>query len=138
VVLAEDNAGMAEQLKALLGAEHDVVDVVRDGLALVRAVEASRPDVIVADIAMPGLSGLAAAQAIVARDPAARIVFVTVQDEATVIRTALSGPARGYVVKADAGEELPSAMRAVLAGGRYVSSSARAALEGPRALGGAP
>lgn len=130
VVLAEDNAGMAEQLKALLGAEHDVVEVVRDGLALVRAVEASRPDLIVSDIAMPGLSGLAAAQAIAARHPDTRIVFVTVRNEATVIRTALSGGARGYVVKTDAGEELLTAVRAVLAGGRYVSSSGRTALEG--------
>jgi DNA-binding NarL/FixJ family response regulator len=87
--------------------------------------------VIVSDIAMPGLSGLAAARVIVAQYPEARIVFVTVQDEGAVIRKALSDGARGYVVKGDAGDELPSAVRMVLAGGQYVSSSARAALRVP-------
>lgn len=79
---------------------------------------------------MPGLDGLAAAQAIVAQHPEARIVFVTVRDDGVLIRKALSKGARGYVVKADAGDELSSAVRTVLAGGRYVSASARAALEG--------
>jgi len=131
VVLAEDNPAMAGQLGELLGSEYDVVEVVRDGHALVAAVEAWRPDVIVSDIAMPGLSGLAAARVIVARHPEARIVFVTVQDEGAVIRKALSDGARGYVVKDDAGDELPSAVRMVLAGGQYVSSSARAVLKVP-------
>lgn len=57
-------------------------------------------------------------------------MFVTVRDDGVLIRKALSKGARGYVVKADAGDELSNAVRTVLAGGRYVSASARAALEG--------
>jgi DNA-binding NarL/FixJ family response regulator len=129
VVLAEDNAAMAGQLTALLRSECDVVAIVQDGQALIDAVEAWHPDVIVSDVAMPGLGRLAAARVIVARHPAARIVFVTVRNEGAVIRKALSEGARGYVVKGDAGDALPGAVRTVLADGRYVSSSARAALE---------
>lgn len=129
VVLAEDNPAMAGQLATLLRSECDVVAMVQDGQALIEAVEAWHPDVIVSDIAMPGLSGLAAARIIVTRDPEARIVFVTVRSEVAVIRKALSEGARGYVVKGDAGDALPGAVRTVLAGGHYLSSSARAALE---------
>jgi heat shock protein HslJ len=61
VVLADDRAAMARQLQALLKPSCDILQVVADGAALVAAVEALGPDVIVTDIAMPRLSGLAAA-----------------------------------------------------------------------------
>ena len=130
VVLAEDHPVMAQHLRALLASEHEVIDIVQDGRALIETVEACRPDVVVCDIAMPGLSGLAAARVLLDRDPEARIVFVTVRDERAVIRKAMSGGARGYVVKCDAGDELPGAVRTVLGGGYCVSFTARAALEG--------
>ena len=75
-VLAEDHEGVAEQLRKLLAPEFDVVATVADGHALVQAVEATRPDVVVADIVMPGLDGIAATAAILASRPAARVVLV--------------------------------------------------------------
>ncbi len=54
---------------------------VQDGLALVSAAERLSPDVIVSDISMPGLDGIAAATVILRKNPAARIIFVTVQDD---------------------------------------------------------
>jgi DNA-binding NarL/FixJ family response regulator len=129
IVLAEDHVVIARQLRRLLSSEFDVIDTVADGLALLTSVEACWPDVIVTDIAMPGaINGLAAAQTILAGHPDARIVFVTIRDEPSVIRTALSRGALGYVMKCDAGDELSVAVRTILAGGRYVSTSARAAL----------
>jgi DNA-binding NarL/FixJ family response regulator len=125
VVLAEDHVPMASQLRALLAPAYDVVQTVGDGAALVEAVEAQRPDLIVSDITMPGLSGLAAARAILAGHPMARIVFVTVRDEASVVRAALQCGVLAYVVKVDVGEELLSAVRAAAAGEQYVSTSAR-------------
>jgi DNA-binding NarL/FixJ family response regulator len=132
VVLAEDHLVIARQLRTLLASEFDVIDAVEDGMALLKSVDACWPDVIVSDIAMPGaINGLNAADSILTQHPDARIVFVTIQDEPSVIRTAMSRGALGYVMKCDAGDELPIAVRAALEGHRYVSTSARAALEQP-------
>jgi DNA-binding NarL/FixJ family response regulator len=128
VVLAEDHAAVAEQLRGLLSIDYEVLATVSDGQALVRAAKAMSPDVIVADVGMPGLDGLAAVSAIVEQQPGARVVFVSVRDDAAVIRHALAIGALGYVWKADAGEELGPAVRASLAGHRYVSTHARAVL----------
>jgi DNA-binding NarL/FixJ family response regulator len=129
VVLAEDHPAMATELHELLSTAYDVVDVVHDGAALVAATRQAVPDAIVCDIAMPRVNGLVAAASILATRPDARIVFVTVQDSRTVIRKAIDGGARGYVVKSDAGHELVAAVRTALEGGVYVSTTARRRLE---------
>jgi DNA-binding NarL/FixJ family response regulator len=127
-VLAEDHAAVAEQLRELLATEYEVVQIVGDGRALVETVKAHPPDVIVADVGMPVVDGLAAARAILDAQPEARIVFVSVRDEPTLIRNALSSGALAYVIKADAGEELVPAVRSSLEGRRFLSASAQAVL----------
>ena len=64
LLLAEDHARVAEELRGLLAAEFDVVATVADGNALLRAVDDYHPDVIVTDIVMPGLDGIAATVAL--------------------------------------------------------------------------
>ncbi len=120
---------MATELHALLGTDYDVVDVVQDGAALIEAATRVRPDAIVCDIAMPGVTGLTAAVSILAMQPDARIVFVTVLDSRAVVRRALNTGARGYVLKCDAGHELVAAVRTAIHGGSYLSTNARMALE---------
>ena len=71
---------MAQHLRALLDPDYDV-QVVPDGRALMAAVEFYMPDVIISDIAMPGISGLAAARNIRTAHPEARIIFISVLDE---------------------------------------------------------
>jgi DNA-binding NarL/FixJ family response regulator len=122
---------MAQRLRALLEPSCDIVESVEDGSSLVAAVAAFQPDVIVSDIAMPGMSGLAAARIILAGQPGARIVFVTIRDEPSVVRAALQCGVLAYVLKGDAGDELVTAVRAAVAGRQYVSTNARAALGGP-------
>ena len=119
---------MAEHLRSLLG--DYAVDIVSDGQGLIAAVNANVPDIIISDIGMPGISGLAAAREILAVHPNARIIFVSVRDEPAIVRKAIDEGAAGYVVKSDAGDELLDAVQTVLDGGHYVSSSARAALRG--------
>jgi DNA-binding NarL/FixJ family response regulator len=126
-MLADDHA--SRQLRALLTAEFEIVATLKEGSGLMQAVEAYKPDVIVSDIAMPGLTGLAAARLVLARYPDARIVFVTVRDEPSVIRNAMSWGAVGYVIECDIEDELATALHTVVEGGRYLSSNARVALE---------
>jgi DNA-binding NarL/FixJ family response regulator len=128
VLLAEDHSAMAQQLRALLTTDFDV-EIAEDGQVLVEVVEASMPDVIISDISMPRISGLAAARIVFARHPEARFLFVSVRDEPAVIRGAMAFGACGYVLKCDAGDELAFAVRAALSGQQYISSTARASLE---------
>jgi len=116
---------MAIELRELLIADYDVVEVVHDGSALIEAAPRILPDAIVCDIAMPRVSGLAAVASILATRPQARIVFVTVQDSRAVLRKALDLGVRGYVLKSDAGKELVTAVRTAIDGGFYLSASAR-------------
>ncbi len=118
---------MALHLRALLASEYDI-RVVSDGRALIAAVDLQMPDIIISDIKMPGLDGLAAARNIRARHSEVPFIFVSVQDDHTIIRKAFAEGARGYVIKFDAGDELGRAVEAVLGGGHYLSSSAQGAL----------
>ena len=125
VLIAEDHASIAQQLRNLLEVECEVIDVVSDGQSLVAAVESLSPEVIVSDISMPGLDGLAAARIILERQPNARIVFLTVHDDRAMAQRALCLGALGYVLKDDAGEELLPAVRAAQAGRLHLSESIR-------------
>jgi DNA-binding NarL/FixJ family response regulator len=122
VLLADDHAGNTELLCSLLSLEFDVVGAVQDGNALVGAAERLSPDVIVSDISMPGLGGIEAAQRILLRNPAARIVFVTVHGEPEVVKRGLAVGALGYVLKAVAGDELVLAVHAALRGEQHISA----------------
>ena len=116
---------MATELHELLITDYDVVEIARDGVALIEATRRALPDAIVCDIAMPRVSGLAAARSILATRPDARIVFVSVQDSRAVIKKAIDCGARGYVLKSDAGHELVAAVRTALEGRFYLSANAR-------------
>lgn len=102
---------------SLLKVEFDVIADVEDGQALVNAAQQLSPDVIVTDISMPGLDGIAAATLILGRNPAARIVFVTVHDDPSLVERGLAAGGLGYVLKYAAGDELVPAVHAALHGG---------------------
>ena len=121
LLLADDHAGTRNLLRLLLEPEFDVVADVADGQALVTAARQLSPDVIVTDISMPGLDGITAAAAILCRNPAARIVLITVYSDTSLLKRGLSSGALGYVLKARAGDELVPAVHAALRGERYTS-----------------
>ena len=121
MLLADDHVETAGQLRRLLIKHFEVIGLVENGGALVSAAADLAPDVIVADIDMPGLTGIDAAALIRRRNPEARIVFVTVHEDALMVERGLSVGALGYVLKETAGRELVPAVRAALAGERYVS-----------------
>ncbi|HMF98176.1 MAG TPA: response regulator transcription factor [Vicinamibacterales bacterium] len=121
VLLADDHAATLESWRVLLEQEFDVVESVSDGRALVEACDRLEPDVIITDIGMPGINGIAAAEMIVRRHPAARIVIVTVHADQTMLRRSLAAGACGYVLKVRVGEDLLPAIRSALRGELHIS-----------------
>jgi DNA-binding NarL/FixJ family response regulator len=121
VLLADDHPAVVKDLCAVLQPEFDVIATVENGMDLLAKVDALSPDVIVTDITMPGLDGIAAASEILRKNPAARIVFVTVHDEAEMVKKSLAIGVLGYVLKLTAGEDLVPAIHAALRGERHIS-----------------
>lgn len=121
VLLADDHPKVVADLRALVEPEFEVVATVGDGHALVAAAETFAPDVVVTDIAMPGLNGITAAGEILRRNPAARIVFVTVHNHPVLVEKGLATGALGYVLKLTAGDDLVPAIRAALRGEHHLS-----------------
>jgi DNA-binding NarL/FixJ family response regulator len=121
VLLAENHAPIAEQLRKLLEVEFDVVAVVDDGPSLIRAAEELRPDVIVTDIVMPGLDGIAATAALIAERPETRVVLVTAFNGQEMAERGYAAGALAHISKHRAGHELVPAVRAAVRGERYVS-----------------
>jgi DNA-binding NarL/FixJ family response regulator len=121
VLLADDHAATIQHWRTLLEPEFEVVGTVSDGEALVDAAERLVPDVIVTDIVMPGMSGIAAASAILQRHPAARIVFATVHADHAMLRRGLAVGGLGYVLKVRAGDDILPAIRAALRGELHIS-----------------
>jgi DNA-binding NarL/FixJ family response regulator len=120
LVMAEDHPQIAGELRRLLAHDYDVVGLATDGLALLTLGSRLRPDVVVTDIAMPGMDGLAAASQLVRLLPGLAVIFVSVHGEREIVRRALS-IGHAFVVKAAAGDDLVDAVRTVLGGGSFVS-----------------
>ncbi len=112
VLLADDHLLVAEALRSLLTAEFDLVGVVADGRALVEAAKRLRPDVIVADIAMPHLNGIDALVRLRQDGDRVPVVFLTMHRDVTFARRAIEAGASGFVLKHSASAELITAIRA--------------------------
>ncbi len=121
VLLADDHRLVAEGLRSLLVADFDLVGVVEDGRALVEAVDALRPDVVVADIAMPRMNGIEALVELRRGGNEVPVVFLTMHRDAAYARRALDAGASGYVLKHSAPAELVAAIRAALKGMTYLT-----------------
>jgi CheY-like chemotaxis protein len=98
-----------------------VVGEVSDGLEAVRQAQKLQVDLILLDLGLPTLNGIAAAKEIRKLSPKSKILFVSQESSSEVVREALS-TGEGYVVKTDAGRELLTAVKAVLRGERFVGS----------------
>jgi DNA-binding NarL/FixJ family response regulator len=123
VLLVDDHAEFASLARRLIEPEFDVVKTFENGQAVVDEFEKLLPDLLVLDVSMAGLNGIEAARRLRARDQNLRIVFLTVHKDPDYLRSALATGALGYVVKDRLASDLLPAMRAALAGRRFVSSS---------------
>ena len=123
VLVADDQSMVRAGFRMLLSREPDIEVVAEAGTGreAVRLAAAVRPTVILMDIRMPELDGLAAAQEILAADPAARILMLTTFDLDEYIYAALRAGASGFVLKDDPPEHLIAAIRTVAAGEALLS-----------------
>jgi len=121
IVLADDHAMVAEGLGRIIVEIGDVVATVRDGVELIGAVRRLNPDIVVADVTMPGLSGIDAMRQLRVEGNRARFIFLTIHTEARLAAEALRAGASGYLLKHAAGEELLAAIRTVLDGRTYLT-----------------
>jgi DNA-binding NarL/FixJ family response regulator len=119
VLIADDHAIVRDGVRALLALSEDIT-VVGEAANGQQAIELARslaPDVILMDIAMPGLGGLEATLEIRKDNPQAKILVLTQYEDREYIRRFLKAGVSGYVLKKAAGSELTSAIRAVSRGG---------------------
>lgn len=123
VLIADDHTLVAELCKKLLESEFDVVDTVRDGHALVRAAAQLKPDVVVVDVAMPVLNGLDAGQQVMQESRTVKLLYLTMNPDPEVAAEAFRRGASGYLLKTCAASEMVAAVRAVLQGRTYLSST---------------
>lgn len=127
VLLADDHAVVRAGLHALLdaGGDLEVVGEVADGRAAVRLAAELQPDVVVIDVAMPGLNGIDATAAIREATPRTRVVVLSMHGTKEHVFRALRAGATGYVLKESAGRLTVDAVRAVHRGALYLCPQLR-------------
>lgn len=123
VVLADDHALVREGLRHVLDAEpgFEVVAEASNGADAVMLALEHTPDVVLLDITMPGETGLRAAARLRESLPSAKILMLSMHDNAEYVREGMRIGTHGYILKDSAGEELRAAIRAVHAGGTFFS-----------------
>lgn len=122
VVIAEDQGMVLGALASLLGLEPDIEVVGRapDGPAALDLVASLRPDVLLSDIEMPGMTGIEVAARLGEARSATRVLIVTTFGRAGYLRRAIEAGVRGYLLKDSPAERLADAIRQVAAGGRVI------------------
>jgi DNA-binding NarL/FixJ family response regulator len=121
VLVADDHRTMRDLLVAMLSREFDVVAAVTDGFAAITKAEQLDPDLLVLDIAMPGLNGIAAAARLREHGSHAKVVFVTNLRDREFLHESLALGDVGFVVKDRLVADLLPAIRLVLSGETFVS-----------------
>ncbi|HAR42185.1 MAG TPA: DNA-binding response regulator [Bdellovibrionales bacterium] len=127
IILADDHAVLRAGLRSFFEEQKNpaiqVVAEASNGEQAVELVEKMRPDILVLDLSMPGMGGLETTLELKKRGSNTRILILTQFAEAIYLRRLLEAGAKGYVLKSARGEELISALRAVMNGGMYIDPS---------------
>ena len=134
IVIADDHGVLRAGLAALLSAEpgFEVVGEAASGDVAVRIAVERRPDLVLLDLSMPGLGGLEATKLLKAKLPGARVLILTMHEEAALVREAIAAGASGYIVKRAIDSELINAIHAVMRDDLYVHPALTRGLFGDR------
>ncbi len=125
VLIADDHAIVRTGLRALIHSEPsmELVGEATGGYETIELVEKSQPNVLVLDLSMPDLDGIAVTKKIAPQFPDLRILILTLHEDEALLRAALKSGASGYILKRAAEAELVSAIHTILRGDLYVDPS---------------
>jgi len=123
VLLVDDHEVARRGIRSVLAGNPglEVVGESADGEEAIKKASELRPDIILLDISLPGISGIDAARSVHKISPETRVIFVSQHDSVRIAKDAMSFGASGYVVKSDAGRDLLAAIDAVQQGRTFVS-----------------
>ena len=126
VVICDDHMVVRAGLKAMFDSTADirVIAEVSNGSDAVSYTERLRPDVVVMDVSMPRMDGIAATKEILARIPSTRVLILTVHEEEELLVPAMDAGASGYLVKSRADRDVIDAVRSIARTGRYLRPGA--------------
>lgn len=125
VLIVDDHALVRESIRAILANEDDleIIATAGDGQEAIDIVALHHPDVVVMDISMPKMDGIHATEIINRKESDTGIVILSMHVNAALVQQALRMGARGYVLKRQATDELPKAIRAAYQGELFLSSA---------------
>ena len=123
ILLVDDHAMSRDALRLMLEMESDieVVGEVSNGRDVLEAVKRTRPDVVCMDVNMPQLNGIEATRQVLAEHASVKVIGLSVHASVAIVGLLCKVGATGYVIKSDAGSELPQAIRCVMQGQHYFS-----------------
>ena len=121
ILLADDHPMMLEGLREVLEPDFNVVGTATDGYALLELAEVRRPDLVIADISMPGINGIEATRRLRGLLPATRVLILSIHTDPEWAKAAFNAGACGYLTKDSAPKEIETAVREVLKGLFYLS-----------------
>ena len=123
IVMADDHPIVRKGLRALLEADptYEVIGEADDGQSALALVEQLKPDILIVDVMMPGLGGLEVTRQVAQRQPATRVIVLSMHSNEAYVLEALRNGAAAYVLKNTSTYTLADAVREVAAGHRYLS-----------------
>ena len=123
VIIVDDHAFIRRGVQAILQSfpEWELCGEAGSGAEAVSLVDDLKPDVVLMDVTMPGMNGIEATRMIRKSHPSVKIVLLTLHESSEILRNGFRAGANGYLLKADAEEELLKALRIVVGGGSYIS-----------------
>jgi two-component system response regulator NreC len=130
ILIADDHGLIRAGLRALLQdvAEISVVGEAEDGYAAIRRISELKPDIVLMDISLPGLSGLEVTHQVREISPTTRVLVLTVHEDEGMLRESIRAGAHGYILKRAVDSDLLQAIRVVSQGDMYIYPSLTSAL----------
>lgn len=140
VIVCDDHAIVRDGIRLMLSLDpsFEVVGEAADGVSLLALLQDVDADVIVLDLQLGGMGGLAVLEELMVRPDAPPVVVLTMHDDDRYLRRSIELGARGYVLKRSGREALVTALRVVAAGGAHVDPHLAASLVGLARSGGEP
>lgn len=122
VLIADDHAMLRQGLASLLEQHYEVVGQAKNGHEACTLYEKLNPSLLILDLDMPGLSGLATLKRIIQRDQNARVMILSMHNDCVYVSRAIQAGAKGFITKTDSPEIILDCIQRILKGERYINN----------------